>query len=101
LAAIYLDGGMEAARQFARRFVLDAGRVEKSDYKTRLQEVLQRDPPRQYTYHLVGQSGPDHAKEFTVEVRVFDITAGCGVGSSKKEAEQAAAKAALEALGEE
>jgi ribonuclease-3 len=100
LAAIYLDGGMEPARRFTRQFILDAGRVEKSDYKTRLQEVLQRDPPRQYTYHLVAQSGPDHAKVFTVEVRISDITAGRGSGGSKKEAEQAAAKSALEVLGE-
>ncbi len=95
LAAIFLDGGMEAARRFALQFLLTDATPEQKDYKTSLQEVLQREPVRAYSYHLLDASGPDHAKVFTVEVLLGNTPIGRGVGSSKKEAEQLAAMAAL------
>lgn len=95
LAAIFLDGGMTAARAFAKLFLLTDTKPEQNDYKTKLQEILQREPPRPYCYQLVEASGPDHAKVFTVEVLIEDKQVGRGVGTSKKEAEQAAAQAAL------
>ncbi|MDR0381848.1 MAG: ribonuclease III [Oscillospiraceae bacterium] len=98
LAAIFLDGGMEPARRFVRRFLLVNIPERSSDYKTALQELLQRDPPRNYAYHLVETAGPDHAKRFTVEVRMEGKPLGRGVGGSKKEAEQAAAQAAIRLL---
>jgi ribonuclease-3 len=101
LAAIFLDGGMEPARRFVHRFVLTNIPEHSSDYKTALQEVLQRDPPRSYAYHLVESAGPDHAKRFTVEVCLEGSPIGRGAGGSKKEAEQAAARAALCALRED
>jgi len=100
LAAVFLDGGMRKARLFARKLILKSGDPRQHDYKTRLQEVLQREPVRAYAYRLADASGPDHAKVFTVEVTIEDKPAGRGSGPSKKEAEQAAAKAALEAIGE-
>ncbi|MDR0671570.1 MAG: ribonuclease III [Oscillospiraceae bacterium] len=98
LAAIFLDGGIEPARRFVHRFLLVNIPVRSSDYKTALQEILQRDPPRSYVYHLVEASGPDHAKRFTVEVCLEGNPIGRGVGGSKKEAEQAAAQAAIRRL---
>lgn len=99
LGAIYLDGGVEPARMFVRRFVSGRSGARDSDYKTRLQEELQREPAKTYAYRLVEASGPDHAKVFTVEVLIDDAPAGRGTGSSKKEAEQAAAREALMGMG--
>jgi ribonuclease-3 len=101
LAAIFLDGGLEPARRFVRRFIPISATETAVDYKTDLQEVLQRDPSHAYAYHLVDSVGPDHAKVFTVEVRLDGKAIGSGTGNSKKEAEQAAAKAALEYLSHE
>ena len=98
LAAIFLDGGMLAARAFARTFLLGESKIQQNDYKTALQEMLQRDPPRAYAYRLVEASGPDHAKVFTIEVTIEGKPAGRGTGASKKEAAQAAARAALDWL---
>jgi ribonuclease-3 len=67
-----------------------------SDYKTALQELVQRHSGQTLGYILLSESGPDHNKTFTAEVRLNDVPIGTGSGSSKKEAEQAAAKAALE-----
>lgn len=105
-AAVYLDGGMEAARALIHRVLLEKGDIavtesRRRDYKTELQELVQRKPHQVLRYALVGQSGPDHAKVFTVAVYLNDLPVGEGTGRSKKEAEQSAAAAALQALTEE
>ena len=106
LAAIYLDGGMEAARQHVMRFVKDEIKhhtVEEAfhDYKTQLQEIIQKNPGEELSYVLVGEEGPDHDKRFTVEVRLNSNVIGAGEGRSKKQAELHAAKKALELMGQE
>lgn len=101
IAATYLDGGMDAARQFIDRFVLcnvPAGRLHNQDYKTALQELVQQKKNQVLSYALVGESGPDHDKQFSVEVSLNGTVVGCGTGTSKKRAEQAAARAAIEKL---
>ena len=100
LAAVYLDGGLMESRKIIRRFILDK-ETEKSasrDYKTALQELVQRENGRVLSYRLVGESGPDHAKTFSVAVELNGETVGTGTGHSKKEAEQMAAKAAIAKL---
>ena len=97
LAAVYLDGGMEPARELIYRVLLSRAPAaeERKDYKTTLQEVVQRRSGQVLTYHMVSQSGPDHNKTFLFEVRLNDEPIGQGEGRSKKEAEQAAARDAL------
>ena len=102
-AAVYLDGGIQAASDLIHRVLLDAEKetaVEerRRDYKTALQELVQRQADQVLTYRMAGESGPDHAKTFAAEVLLTGEVAGAGTGHSKKEAEQAAAKAALTAL---
>ncbi len=100
IAAVYLDGGLEEARKIIQRFILDR-EAEKSasrDHKTALQELVQRESGQVLAYQLVDQSGPDHAKVFTVEVCLNGKSLGRGTGHSKKEAEQMAAKAAVAKL---
>ncbi|MBP3521941.1 MAG: ribonuclease III, partial [Oscillospiraceae bacterium] len=78
LAAVYLDGGLEEARGLISRLILD-WEEEKSvhrDYKTALQELVQREAGQVLTYRLVGESGPDHAKKFTVEVDLNGAVVG-------------------------
>ncbi len=101
IAAIYLDGGLEQARKFVLDFVRKAAdqQMRFKDYKTELQEVIQRNPDEHLSYVLVGESGPDHDKCFEVEVNLNSNVIGCGVGRSKKIAEQQAAKQALELMG--
>ena len=101
IAASYLDGGMDAALGIIQRFVLTTVPVKKlrnADYKTALQELVQQKKNQVLTYHLVGESGPDHDKHFQVEVRLNGTVVGAGSGSSKKRAEQDSARAAIEAL---
>jgi len=105
-AAVYLDGGMDCARDLIHRVLLSKGDIEvaesrRRDYKTELQELVQRKPHQVLRYELVGQSGPDHAKVFTVAVLLNGEPVGEGSGHSKKEAEQASARAALEKLTKE
>ena len=104
LAAIYIDGGMEPARKHVMNFVLrEIKNTEDEvfkDYKTALQEIIQRNPEESVTYILTGESGPDHDKRFTVEVHLNSNIIGKGVGKNKKQAEQMAAKQALELMGE-
>ena len=105
-AAVYLDGGIESASALIHRCLLDAEKEEvveerRRDYKTALQELVQRTPGTAVTYQLVEESGPDHCRVFVMEASVGGAPAGRGEGRSKKEAEQAAARAALEAMGEE
>lgn len=101
IAAIYLDGGMECARKFVLKYIDDAIRKHQSvrDYKTMLQEVVQRNPGELIEYVLVGETGPDHDKRFEVEVHLNSNVIGRGVGKSKKRAEQEAAREALELMG--
>lgn len=106
IAAIYLDGGMEPASSFVLRFVreeLDAAGEQRGgfvDYKTMLQEIIQKNPEEKVSYVLVGENGPDHDKHFAVEVRLNSNVIGRGESRSKKGAEQLAAKEALELMGE-
>ncbi len=105
LAAMYLDGGMDIARNHVMRFILPElshkdDEVFK-DYKTALQEIIQRNPEESVSYTLVGEEGPDHNKIFEVEVRLNSNTIGKGKGKSKKQAEQMAAKQALQLMGAE
>lgn len=103
LAAIYLDGGIEPATVLVLRFVKKAlEHVENApfhDYKTLLQEIIQKNPEERLTYMLVGESGPDHDKRFEVQVMLNSNIIGRGIGKSKKAAEQLAAKEALELMG--
>ena len=101
IAASYLDGGMEAAKQFVDRFVLvnvPHAKLHNRDYKTTLQELVQQKKNQTISYVLVGESGPDHDKQFVVQLLIYAKVAGVGTGSSKKRAEQDAARAALEAM---
>jgi len=101
IAACYLDGGMEAAKRFVQQFVLvnvPVDRPNHMDYKTVLQERIQQKKNQTLAYVLIGESGPDHDKHFQVELRLNDRVVGVGSGSSKKRAEQDAARAALEQL---
>ena len=97
LGAIYLDGGFERAREFVLKFILND--IERKqlfyDSKTILQELVQEDGKQPGEYVLTGESGPDHNKQFEVEVRINGIPAGNGAGHTKKAAEQAAAYQAL------
>ena len=97
IAALYLDGGLEAARRFILPF-LSEGKTAEEDYKTRLQEVVQQDPGAKLTYVVEGETGPDHAKQFTVGVFCNGRRLAGGVGRSKKAAEQHAAQQALRSL---
>ena len=100
IAAIYLDGGIAQARRTIRALIL--GNEEElsasRDYKTALQELIQKESGRKLTYRLVGETGPDHAKRFSMEVDLNGTVIGAGEGRTKKAAEQAAAKAAIAAL---
>ena len=103
IAAIYLDGGMDEARKFVLKYIDEAIRKHRSvkDYKTMLQEVVQRNPGEIVEYVLAGESGPDHDKSFKVEVRLNSNIIGIGIGKNKKQAEQMAAKEALRLMGAE
>jgi len=105
IASIYLDGGLEAARAFILRFVPKDLNVEKvtyiNDYKTALQEIIQKNKEEKVEYVLVGESGPDHNKTFMVEVHLNSNVIGKGSGHSKKQAEQYAAREALSLMGYE
>lgn len=98
IAALYLDQGME----YTKKFILDTitkyikeGVDFLQDYKSKLQELVQTDK-QSVTYEVIKEDGPSHNKTFTVEVKVDGIVMATGVGSSKKSAEQEAAKNALD-----
>lgn len=105
VAAIYLDGGMSSARGFVLRImekkIMDAvmGKIF-IDYKTRLQEVIQARKITQIRYVVLDEQGPDHSKTFQMNVVINDQIVGTGLGRSKKEAEQLAAKMALGRINE-
>jgi ribonuclease III len=104
VAAIYLDAGLAAAREFAARTLLDAAvaaegsHLDLSDHKSALQELLQSRGLPPASYQVVRQEGPDHRKTFWVELQVAEIVSATGSGANKKEAEQSAAGQALEKL---
>ncbi len=105
VAALYLDGGFEVARAFVEKYWADAfanlGR-DMRDPKTALQEWAQARKGKARAapaYHVVSREGPDHAPHFVVEVRVDGEAPAAGEGRSKREAEQAAARAMMERLG--
>ena len=105
LAAIFLDGGMESARNFALPFLTEGakdfeGKLTVYDYKTTLQEIAQQNPGELIHYELIQSTGPDHAKTFEVHCYLNSNVLGKGIGKSKKEAEQNAAKEALKFMGE-
>ena len=108
LAAIYLDAGAEgkaAVKGFLLPFIKDEiKRVSDSglhrDYKTELQQLIQQAEGDFLEYVTVGESGPDHKKTFSVEARLNSNVIGKGIGKTKREAEQNAAKKALELFGE-
>ena len=103
IAAVFLDGGMESAREYVLGFIpkdLDKNSAKKlQDYKTILQEIIQRNPEERVEYVLRSQSGPDHDRHFVVEVCLNTNIIGHGEGHSKKQAEQQAAKEALKLMG--
>lgn len=107
LGAVFVDGGIRAARAFVRRHLgpgLDeAGGADQvsEDYKTRLQERIQSRLHVTPEYRIVSRSGPDHARSFRVEVFLGNQTLGWGEGTSRKRAEQRAARMALERIGGE
>lgn len=103
LGALYLDTNIEQARTFLTTFVFPAADtiVEKKsyiDYKSLFQEIIQQDSRTSPTYQVTKSEGPDHAKTFWVIATADGITLGSGKGRSKQEAEQEAAKNALEKL---
>lgn len=105
LAAVYLDGGIENAQKIVLRFIINELKHTEhdafKDYKTVLQEIIQQNPEECVKYILKSESGPDHDKSFVVEVHLNSNVIGTGTGKSKKQAEQMAAKQALELMGAE
>ncbi len=106
IAALYLDGGMEAARGFILDFIrskaeetIRCGRAV--DYKTALQEIVQKNHEETLEYRLREERGPDHDKSFVIELLINSNVIATGEGKSKKQAEQAAARAALALMGEQ
>ena len=101
IAASFLDGGLDAALKFIKTFILvevPVTQLHNVDYKTRLQELVQQKKNQVLAYCLLGETGPDHDKEFAVSVSLNGEIVGKGSGRSKKRAEQDAARAAMKAL---
>lgn len=106
IAAIYLDGGLEAAREFIMPFMpsietIKSGKLMFGDYKTILQEIIQKNPEERVVYQISEEHGAAHNKTFTANVLLNGQVIGSGSGGSKKEAEQAAAKEAIKLMGYE
>jgi ribonuclease-3 len=101
-AAVYLDSDMDQIRDLIHRVLLNRASTDQDrrDYKTTLQEIVQRKSGQTLSYHMTGEQGPDHNKTFLFEVRLNGAPVGQGQGHSKKEAEQASARDALENLSE-
>lgn len=103
ISAIYIDGGYEKAKEFVLSNLSDALKnaalnLDMKDYKTRLQELVQKKSGVKISYNITGDEGPDHNKTFFAEVVINESRAGKGQGHSKKDAEQEAAKCALESM---
>jgi len=93
--AIFLDGGYAAARDFISKFLDGQDEIIITDYKSRLQEIVQSEHKELPRYEILREFGPDHDKKFEVAVYVKKKLLGKGEGHSKKEAQQAAAKEAI------
>ena len=103
IAAMFIDGGIEPPEKFIKSMILSPESIEAhhaSDYKTELQELVQRKPGQTLVYIPAGESGPDHDKVFAAKVSLNGTVIGEGSGRTKKEAEQMAARAALKELSE-
>lgn len=102
-AAVYLDSNIEETKKFVLSFIVPALKNPKvhdiRDYKTDLQEIIQKNPGETISYILVDETGPDHDKRFTMEARINSNVVGRGIGKSKKEAEQQAARSTLVLMG--
>ncbi len=101
LAAIYLDSGFPAAKEMIHNFILCNEEKQYSsiaDYKSALQELVQKNGTQTITYEILRATGPEHKKFFLVEVVVNGVAMGQGEGYTKKEGEQQAAKLAYEAI---
>lgn len=101
LGAMFLDSDFPTVKKFILGF-FDKSEVDKNvtgDYKTTLQEIIQRNKGEKLSYEIVSESGPDHDKKFVCKVYLNTNCIGEGEGSSKKHAEQMAAKKALELMG--
>ena len=103
ICAIYLDGGMTVARKFIKKFILNkfenyVNREELINYKSILQEYTQGKFQKPPMYKVVSENGPDHQKEFLVEVFINETSFGNGMGANKKSAQQQAAKEACDKL---
>ena len=106
IAAIYLDGGLENARAFILQFAVPhiehlLSEQVTADYKTALQQIVQQEQGEKLEYILISEEGPAHQRTFTMEARLNSNVIGRGVGSSKREAEQRAAKEALTLFGKQ
>ena len=105
IAAIFLDGGIEKSKEFILKNMQDIiiksrkGKIFR-DYKTYLQEILQNNGSVEILYKLIDEQGPDHNKKFIMAVYLNEKEIGRGIGKSKKEAEQSAAKKAIESIQE-
>ena len=103
IAAIYLDGGFDSAKKFILSFVKqeidNSSILEYKDYKSLLQEIVQKNKGEKITYILVNETGPAHNRTFEIDARINSNTVWHGVGKSKKEAEQMAAKEVLKLMG--
>ncbi|MBC5635930.1 MULTISPECIES: ribonuclease III [Ornithinibacillus] len=103
LGALYLDKGFDTALHFLEKHVfpkIDTGAFSHGmDYKSKLQEIVQQDKNQTIEYQIIEEKGPSHNKEFVAELRINDKVLGSGIGRTKKEAEQRAAKNALDQLG--
>ena len=104
IAGIYLDSNLENAKKFILDNLINDINLNKeqdiSDYKTKLQEIVQQNPEEIVQYKIVSEEGPDHDKIFTVEVNINSNSVATGKGKSKKIAEQMAAKKLLRLMGE-
>lgn len=101
IAAVFFDGGIEQAKRFVLRFIVPAAdeRSRVKDYKSALQEEIQKNRDNALSYSEIGESGPPHSRVFEFAVCLNSQEIGRGEGRTKKEAEQMAARAALRSLG--
>jgi ribonuclease-3 len=98
VGAIFLDQGFEKAQKFILRHLSKKKRIVENDFKSKLQEMVQKKYKAPPVYLVIAETGPDHEKKFTLEVRIKQQVLGTGEGRSKKEAEQMAAKEALKIM---
>lgn len=99
IGAIYLDGGYAPAEAFIRQWLARQQDLPETDYKSQLQEIVQKKHKVPPSYTLLEEQGPDHDKTFLIAVKIFNKRLGMGSGKTKKEAEQAAARDALKGMG--